>query len=1071
MRWLGGPLRRPVATGALYAALVCLGLAALQGLPLALTPDLDYPALSVTVGWGQSSPEAVEALVTSRIEEEVARLPRVHEIRSSSGVGQGRVDVRFARGTSMERSEVFLRDRLAAIRDELPPEISAPRIDRFVPSEMDRGNFFALRASGPQTAEALRRVLEDRVRPRLLGIEGIADLQIYGGESRELRIDLSPGPLERGDVTPNQVVDAVGDFGKLQSLGFVVQDDYRLPIVVHHPPATPESMRDARLGNPGATPAASSPVVRRLGDVARVTDTWAEPRRLSRVDGEPSVQLIVEREAGTNEIAVARRIHRALDTIRQNLPPGVELDVLFDRSEQIRDELSELARRSAISILAIFGVLVIGLGRVRAPFVVMASVVFSALITFLLFRAFGLGVNVVTLSGLALAFGMAVDNSIVLLENVERRWRRKRSLVWTLAAAREVLFPLLAATFTTAVVLTPFLYMTGDLRDLYLPFVLSVCLSLVASLAVALTLTPRLAHWTLQARNQAPAEVPGLEHGGESLQHAGLPWPSILPWVRGRLLRATHAGLRAGARSYARVLEGSLRRPWIPLSCAVLLFAGSLWVFQTQVSRGAIFPSDPHTNLRVGVAMPSGTEITRTDALIREFEDLVLNHSVYKRGFVEQVEVAVQQNRASLNVRLHPATNGTVVPQFLKEDLTARAAAVSGASITVTGQGPGFSGGSSSVSPAYQLAVRGPDFLRLDRLVEDLGDRLGRHPRVREINTNAGTWGVEDERELVLRPRREEMARLGLTLSDVIDVAQPALASDLASFALPTPQGDLDTRLRIGDGEAVRPEEFLSLAAPMTASAKAGRPGSEVAVPMSAVWDLGERGVQAEIQRVDQQYERLISFDFRGPRRVGNRFVEAIVDGTALPPGYTLEEGMGVFLSRKDRAQIYLALALAFLLIYMVSSALFESLLLPFVALFSVPLSFIGIPVTFWVLDESFDRTAYIGLILLAGIAINNALLLVHRAGALLRKSRNRLYAARRSARERMRPILMTTVTSLAGLLPLAWGAPENSGSWRSLALSGSAGLVASAVFTLWIVPVLFSVLARGASRERRIST
>lgn len=378
------------------------------------------------------------------------------------------------------------------------------------------------------------------------------------------------------------------------------------------------------------------------------------------------------------------------------------------------------------------------------------------------------------------------------------------------------------------------------------------------------------------------------------------------------------------------------------------------------------------------------------------------------------------------------------------------------------------------MSPAYQLQVRGPDFLRLDALVVDLAARLARHPRVREIDPNAGSFGAPDERELVLRPRRQEMARLGVTVSDMVSMAQPALAADLASLALPTPRGDLDARLRLGDGAAVEPMEFLALSAPLASpGAQQGASASEspIALPMSAVWSLDERGVQAEIQRRDQQYERLISFDFRGPRRVGNRFVEALVEGTALPPGYELEEGLGVYLSRRDQTQIYLALALALLLIYMVSAALFESLMLPFVALFSVPLSFVGIPLTFWALDESFDRTAYIGLILLAGIAINNALLLVHRAGTLLRKSRNRVYAARRAARERLRPILMTTATSVAGLLPLAWGSAEHSGSWRSLALSGSAGLIGSAFFTLWIVPVLFCVLARGSSHERSNSS
>jgi HAE1 family hydrophobic/amphiphilic exporter-1 len=217
--------------------------------------------------------------------------------------------------------------------------------------------------------------------------------------------------------------------------------------------------------------------------------------------------------------------------------------------------------------------------------------------------------------------------------------------------------------------------------------------------------------------------------------------------------------------------------------------------------------------------------------------------------------------------------------------------------------------------------------------------------------------------------------------------------------------------------------------------------------------------VQREIQRRNQEYERMISFEFRGPGRVGNRYLKSFLEGTEVPPGYTLEESRGVFLTSREEQQIYLALLLALLLIFMVSAALFESLVLPFVAILSVPLSFVGVALAFWLADESFDRTAYIGLILLAGIAINNALLLVHRAGALHRKTRRVMESARRAAVERFRPILLTTVTSVAGLAPLIWGVdPEGAASWRTLAIAATAGLLTSAVCTLLVVPPLFSL-------------
>jgi HAE1 family hydrophobic/amphiphilic exporter-1 len=360
--------------------------------------------------------------------------------------------------------------------------------------------------------------------------------------------------------------------------------------------------------------------------------------------------------------------------------------------------------------------------------------------------------------------------------------------------------------------------------------------------------------------------------------------------------------------------------------------------------------------------------------------------------------------------------------------------------------------------------LTGPDYLRLGALCDDIAGRLSRNPRIRDIETNATGWSGEDAVTLTLTPDRRRLARMGLSMADLVSDIQPAVANDLATRKIATDAGDINGRIRLGDGDALSPHELLALFAQT--------PGA-VPYPMDAVLRLEERPVQREIRRREQQYERNVAFEFRGPRKVGNRFVKSLLENTALPPGYSIEDGFGVFLTRKQEQDIYLALFMALLLIYIVAAALFESLLLPFVALLSVPLSFIGIVALFWALGETFDRTAYIGLILLAGIAINNSLLLVHRAGALLRLSGDRRHAALRAAAERIRPILMTTITSIAGLLPLAAGGGAAAGNWRTLALSATGGLIASTIFTLFLIPVLFTLFSRkgkGPVQKRQLS-
>jgi HAE1 family hydrophobic/amphiphilic exporter-1 len=1001
-----------VGTAAAYAGLLFLGLAALPGLPLGLAPDLEYPRLSVTWAWPNASPETVEALVTSRIEAAAARLRGAREISSNSGPGWGWVDVSFERGTDMGLSEVVLREALSALRDELPRDLPPPVIDRTVPEEMDPGAFFAVQVTGDRTPEALRALLDDTILPRLAGVAGVSGTSAWGGGRAEIRVDLDRGAVERGLVTPEQAADALGRVGAGRSLGTWRRDGARLPVTLTRPDPSASSLRERTLERDG--------VPLTLADVAHVTEGWEAPRTLARLDGRPSVQGVLEREAGTNVMRVAADARAALADLERTLPSDVSVRVIHDESESIGEEILTLTRRAAASLALIFLVVVVARRSVRQPLAILSTVLFSAVATFLLFRFAGLGINLVTLSGIALAFGMAVDNSIVLLENVALRAPGLRP-VRMLAATREVLFPLLAATTTTAVVMVPFLNLSGELRDYYLPFVLAVVLSLVASLVVALTLTPLLARWALAGGKRGSAT-------------------------------ATRPPSHRLRDAFDRVIRTLLARPLLPVIPSVLLLGASLWVFENKIARGSIFDPRADTTVAVSIGLPPGAEIARTDALLRTFEDVVLTHEFFREGWIEQVDALASEDRGSVRVKFHPAVARTAAPAVLKEELTLRAATVSGAEISVVGQGPGFSRGRSNVSPSYQLRLRGPDYLRLGELAESLAQTLGRNPRIRDVDTNGAGLFVEEARELALVPDRTRLSELGLTMRQFVTAVAPALSSDLAARELTGSAGEVIGRVGFADGEALDATGLMEMLVWTPDGA---------AVPVAELARLEDRAVPGEIRRRDQRYERTVTFEYRGPSRVGDRFVKSLVENTQLPPGYSLEDGLGVFLTSAQEHEIGSAVALSLVLVAMVSAALFESLRLPFVALLSVPLSFAGIPFTFWATGESFDRTAYVGLILLSGIAVNNALLLVHRAGRLLRSTGDSWEAARRAAVERAAPILLTTATSVAGLIPLILDRGATSGTWRSLALSATAGLTASAVFTLLVIPCLFVLLTR----------
>lgn len=1025
MKILAIPLRRPVGTGALYLAILLLGVFSLQKLPIALTPDTDYPRLTVSMMWADASPEEMEALVTSRIESETHRLPGVREVNSESGRGYAQVSMMFERDTAMDRAEILLSDRLASLQEELPEDVSPPTIDRWQPSALERQDFMSIQVSGPRSAEALRTFIDERLVPRLLGVGGVSGLEVYGGSEREIRVDVDPNAVQREGISMGDLGAALDQIGRDVSLGSVLRGGYRVPVVARRSEPSALALRDYIVGG---TPDRAL----RFSEVAHLADTWQDPIRMARFNGNPSVQVVVERESATNLIDVAAAVRAEVDGVQDLLPQDIRVEVVFDQSESIRKEITVLGRRSAISICLIFLVLLLASGRFQPTAVVLGSVIFSALVTFLLFRLMGLGIDLVTLSGLALAFGMAVDNSIVLLENIELRSTTHRaSRLRVLAATREVLFPLLAGTLTTAVVLTPFLYISGELRDYYLPFVLAVCLSLVASLGVALTLTPLLSRWALRTRG-------------------------LWSWIPEDLYRKVRIPGTWATGICFNIMDGLLRFRWVTAFLALALLTGSIWIFQNKVSKGSIFPPNTDTTLSVMFGLPPGSEITQSNRLISDFENAVLNHDFYKKGFVEQVEVRVAETRAYMMARFDPAVSKTTIPAILKEELILKAATVAGATVNVMGKGPGYSSGGGSVSASYQLDLRGPDYLVLSSLAENIAIRLKRNGRIQDVNPNASSWISEDAVEYAAVPNRSALADLGLTMSSLVSTIQPAMAGQYANRRLRGPKGEILASVRYTGGQALDARQFLGTAA---------RSPYNTTYRVGDVLGIEARKVQGTIRRRNQEYERVVAFEYRGPRRVGNRFVKSFVEGSQVPSGYTLEDGSGMFLTSRDERQIHRSLALALLLIYMVSAALFESLVLPFVAILAVPLSFIGISLVFWITGEPFDRTAYIGLILLAGIAINNSLLLVHRAGVVFAKTRNGILAAKRAARERFRPILLTTATSVAGLLPLAWAAdPESAASWRTLAISASAGILAAAVCTLGVIPPLFSLFVRGGA-------
>ena len=1017
MKLVEHAVRRPVAVAMGGLVVLFTGIYAVSRLPLEVTPDADFPRLTVTTSWFDTSPETVEAHVTAPIEAAAAALPGVRDIASESSEGQSQVTLEFQRGTDMEFATLALGESLHKVRKTLPYGASAPLVQKYVPREFQRGQFYTLRMSGPLGLATLRDLAQRQIKPALLGVDGVADVLVIGGQDRELAIRLNEDALRAHAVDEAAIYQALGVLAFRKAVGAVQENGRRRTLMVDMPVDSVAAIREVILKMEGGVPV-------RLGDVAEIHDAFGRPRSLTRIDGNPAVTLQIEKETGKNAVTVADAIAARVAEVVRRLPRGIELDVLTDQSREIRSELSGLSNRAVYSVAVIFLVLLAFLSTLRAPLVILSSIFFSVLLAFNGFVLAGMSLNILTLAGLALGFGMLVDNAIVVVENIVKH--RQAGLSVAQAATRgtsEVVMPIVAATLTTLAAFIPFLYLTGELRLYYLPFTLAVGFSLLASMAVAFVITPSLTARLYKDEDKAQESQ----------------------WVR---------SVKVG---YGRFLTATLRHRGLTLAITLMAVGASFWVFQKKVDKGEIwrYGGSSKETLSVSLRMPKGARLESTDALMRRFEAKALG-----QGGVRRVETYVWDENARLTVHFTEAGLASSSPYLIKEAFGAEMASIAGFSISVSGFGdPIYTGSGGGVSFSHRLEILGYNYQEVKHIAEQMAVRLKRHPRVKDVDTDAGNyWSMGTTHEVVLRLNRERLADFDVTPAWVLGRIQSHLREQLQNSAVILQKDLVPYSVKFQAADRFSIDDLESL--PITL------PSGEV-LRLSEVCHLEQRRVMGTITRKNQQYQRVVAWDFRGPPKLASKFMDGIVETTYLPPGYAIQQPRWR-MTQEDKRQIGLILGLSVLLVFMVTAGLFESFLHPLVILLTVPLALSGVFLIFWLTGTRFNQSAYIGVVLLGGIVVNDSILLVDHINQRRKQGEPILDAVVHGTVDRVRPILMTTLTTIGGLLPLVLIQDHTQGDiWYALALATIGGLFASTFLVLSVIPALYVALEKAHWRIR----
>ena len=1043
-------------------AIILFGFVSVTRLKVDLLPELSYPTLTVRTELGGAAPLEVENLLTKPIEEAVGVIKNVRSVRSVSRSGRSDVVLEFLWGTDMDIAGVEVREKLDIL--ELPLEASRPLLLRFDPAaEPIQRLAFTFSADAPAFAtiegkesalRSLRRFAEDQIKNDLESVEGTAAVKVSGGLEDEIEILVDQEKLAQLGISVSTVASRIRAENVNLSGGRLEEGSQRFLVRTINEFGSVEEIADAIIATPESRPVY-------LRDIASVKRGYKEREAITRINGRESVELAIYKEGDANTVQVANRITARLDVLRDNLLPDTELATVYDQSVFISDAIGQVKSAAVLGGLLAVLVLYAFLRDARATVIIGLTIPVSVIGTFVLMYASDITLNIMSLGGIALAVGLLVDNSIVVLENIVRK---KEQGLDVLEAARrgtgEVATAVTAATLTTIAVFFPMVFVTGIAGQLFRDQALTVTFALAFSLLVALTLIPMLA-----AMGAAHRFSDMNDETAPSRFTRGVAWIvrlfrglcRAIGWLMSMLLRPLvwlFQGFFHGvARIYPGLLGWSLRHRAVVVLLAVAAFASTMLLVPRLGSE--LIPQLSQGEFSVKIRLPSGTPLDESDRAIQEvqkaaaeLEGFDLTFSVAGTGNrLDASPVDAGENTAELNVRLAPGAT--------REDEDRAMAALRDGLRRIAGVNYEFARPALfSFRTPLEVEVSGYDLDKLAASSEAIRLRLEQSPRFADVKSN-----IEDGNpEIQILFDHERAARLGLVVRDVADVVVAKVRGEVAT-RYTWRDKKIDVLVRSVDTRSSSIEEIRQLIV---------NPSSDRPIPLSAVAEIGTAMGPAEIRRHDQERVAVISANLNfGDLATASQEVEEILRATPMPGEISaIVTGQSEEMKESFRSML-LTLAMAVFLVYLVMASQFESLIHPFVILFTIPLALVGAVLALYLTGTTVNVVVFIGLIMLAGIVVNNAIVLVDLVNQLRAEGTERTEALMEAGRARLRPILMTTMTTTLGLLPMVFGIFGEGAEVRApMAITVIGGLVVSTFLTLIVIPVVYSLIDRKRWRE-----
>jgi HAE1 family hydrophobic/amphiphilic exporter-1 len=1008
-------IRHHVTTLMAYVLALGFGLFSLSRLKLDLYPDISFPMVMAITRYTGAGPFDMETVVTEPIEAAVSSVESIKKVSSTSRNGLSVVTMEFDWGTDMDKAQTDASRALDWVTN-LPDDVTKPLLFKFSTKVMPI--VFMGAGSSVLNEADLRRVCEDMVKPRLERIEGVAAVDVIGGLQRQIRVNVDPRALASYSLGIDMVTSALRA-GNLQVPGGLIRDGKTAFSV-----RTLGEFQSVKQIEEAIVTVKNGQVIR-VSDVAHVSDSFKDIEGEVRVDGNPGVMLIIRKQSDANTVQTVRKVHEMLPRIVGSVPGDLTLSVMFDQAEFIEKSLSNLSSNALSALGLTVLVLLVFLRNIRSSLIVGISIPVSMVLTFSVMDAAGVTFNIISMAGLALAVGMLVDNSIVVLENIFRLHELGYDRIEAAEkGSSQVAMAITASTLTTVVVFVPVLFVPGIAGVMFNDMALTICFALSASIFVALTAVPSLSAGFLDRQHAPRRRVPRTVFDAIG---SGLKWVEV---------------------KYAGILKWSLGHRKTVVVTAAALFLASIPLF---MSIGVDFlPQSDDGRITFNVEHAVGTDLPTTMVTLHMIEGIVKQDvpersgvfvSAGSGGSIGNVLRGLDMNSGQVQIKLRPLAERSRSKFEIQDALRLRLAKIPGIKYNFQQDSGPMAGGAD-----IEVRLFGDDLDVLGNLADSIVSVAKRVPGAVDARSSLERGAPE----LQIRLDRDRLYAVGMTAAQVSGAVSTAIQGATAT-RLREAGDEYDIFVRFADEYRKSPEQLEDLIVASPAGAL---------IPLRQVADVRREVAPIAITREDQGRIVTVSIGISG-RDLGSvtADVEKAIKPLNIPNDVILEIGGGAEDQRESFQYLGLAILAGIVLVYIVMASQFESLVDPFIIGTTVPLSFIGVAIALFITGTSVSVMALLGMLMLVGVVVNNGIVLVDFTNQLMRIDHKELYeAAYEAGRVRMRPVLMTAATTVIGMFPMSLGIGESGEAWAPLARAVMGGLIVATALTLVVIPVVYTL-------------